>query len=283
MSATRPTLLLLAVALLPSAALGWGKQGHSAVATLAAAQLTPHATAEVQALLADDLDRHGGPSQRTTLAAIASWPDEIRDLAPKGAYKGWHTRANPVCGTALGPCRDGRCVDELLVAYAAVLGDRRASPRERNEALKWVVHLVGDLHQPLHSGVGPEGGGIGVAAEGMRVKAGTSLHDLWDHEIGNRAVALAPLVAAAPDAAAPDAAVLAAAAPTQWMLEARDVARRQVYEPIAGFACGQRLVAPVALDAGYVERSATVARTQIERAGARLAQLLNQLLAAPAP
>jgi hypothetical protein len=278
MSATRLTLLLLSVVLLPSAALGWGRQGHAAVATLAAAQLTREAAAEVQALLADDLDRHGGPSQRTTLAAIASWPDEIRDLAPKGAYKGWHTRANPVCGTVLGPCRDGRCVDELLIAYAAVLGDRSASSRERNEALKWVVHLVGDLHQPLHSGVGPEGGGIGVAVEGVRVKAGTSLHDLWDHEIGNRAVALAPLAAAAPDAA-----VLAAAAPTRWMLEARDVARRQVYEPIAGFACGQRLVAPVALDAGYVERSAAVARTQIERAGARLAQLLNQLLAAPAP
>jgi hypothetical protein len=278
MPATRLTLLLLAVALLPTAALGWGKQGHAAVATLAAAQLTPHAAAEVQALLADDLDRHGGPSQRTTLAAIASWPDEIRDLAPKGAYKGWHTRASPVCGTALGPCRDGHCVDELLIAYAAVLGDRSASPRERNEALKWVVHLVGDLHQPLHSGVGPEGGGIGVAVDGVRVKAGTSLHDLWDHEIGNRAVALAPLVVAAPDSA-----VLAATAPTQWMREARDVARRQVYESIAGFACGQRLVAPVALDAGYVERSAAVARTQIERAGARLAQLLNQLLAAPGP
>jgi hypothetical protein len=277
-SVMRRTVLLLAVALLPSAALAWGRQGHAAVAALAEAQLTPQAAAEVQALLADDLDRHGERSRRSTLAAIASWPDEIRDLAPKGTYKGWHTRANPVCGTALGPCRDGRCVDELLIAYAAVLGDRSAPPRERNEALKWVVHLVGDVHQPLHSGVGPEGGGIRVAAEGVGVKAGTSLHDLWDQEVGNRAVALAPLVAAAPATA-----VLPAAAPTQWMLEAREVARRQVYEPIAGFACGQRLVAPVPLDAVYVERSATVARRQIELAGARLAQLLNQLLGVPAP
>ena len=67
-------------------------------------------------------------------------------------------------------------------------------------------------------------------------------------------------------------------APTRWMLEARDVSLRAVYEPIPGFACGERLVAPVALPDAYVERAAVVARAQIERAAARLAQLLNQLL-----
>lgn len=271
-------LLLVLVVGVPLPASAWGRAGHAAVAALAAAQLTPQAATEVRALLADDLDRYGQPSQRTTLAAIASWPDEIRDVAPRGAFKGWHTRANPVCGAALGPCRDGHCVDELIIAQAAVLADRGRTLRERNEALKWVVHLVGDVHQPMHSGVGTEGGGIAVAGAGTGVKAGTSLHDLWDQAIGNRAVALAPLVATPVDAGP-----LAADAPTRWMLEAREVALRSVYEPLPGFECGRRLAAPVALPDGYVERAAVVARSQIERAGARLAMLLNQSLGAPAP
>ena len=225
-------------------------------------------------LLAGDLDRDGKPSARTTLAAIASWPDEIRDIAPGRAFRGWHSRANPVCDVALGTCRDGHCVDQLIIAYAIVLNDRSQPLRERNEALKWVVHLVGDLHQPLHSGVSIDGGSVRVVVDGV-VNKGTTLHALWDNEIGNLAVAAGPL-----QAAAVDPGVAPADAPTQWMREARDVARRSVYEPIAGFACGQRLTAPVSLDPAYVQQAAVVAREQMMRAGMRLARLLNERLGA---
>jgi hypothetical protein len=268
--------VLLCLSLYPATGAAWGRKGHAAVAALAESRLTPQAQQEVHELLTGDLNRDGKPSGRTTLAAIASWPDEIRDIAPAKAFKGWHTRANPVCDAAvLGACIDGHCVDQLIIAYGAVLKDRSQSHRERNEALKWVVHLVGDLHQPLHSGVGIDGGAVRVTVEGVDLKAGATLHSLWDNEIGNLAVAAGPLRALPFEAGA-----LPADAPTQWMREARDVARKSVYGPIAGFACGQRLAMPVQLDAVYVQQSAVVARAQMERAGARLAQLLNDLLVA---
>ena len=265
--------LLLCLWLFPQPSSAWGRKGHAAIAVLAESQLTPQAQAQVRELLAGDLDRDGKPSARTTLAAIASWPDEIRDIAPAKAFKGWHSRANPVCDAALGACRDGHCVDQLIVAYAAVLRDRSQPLRERNEALKWVVHLVGDLHQPLHSGVSIDGGNVRVVVDGFDARPGTTLHALWDNEIGNLAVAAGPLQTVAIDTGA-----AAADAPTQWTREARDVARRSVYEPIAGFACGQRLAAPVPLDRAYVRQAVVVAREQMARAGTRLARLLNERL-----
>jgi S1/P1 Nuclease len=70
-------------------------------------------------------------------------------------------------------------------------------------------------------------------------------------------------------------------APTQWMIEARDVSLHEVYEPLQGFSCNTKLPAPLKLDTTYQARSIPVVRQQIERAGLRLAQLLNELLAAP--
>jgi hypothetical protein len=274
---SRIVALLLCLWLFPQPASAWGRKGHAAIAVLAESQLTPQARAQVRELLAGDLDREGKRSARMTLAAIASWPDEIRDIAPAKAFKGWHSRANPVCDAALGACRDGHCVDQLIIAYAAVLSDRSQPLRERNEALKWVVHLVGDLHQPLHSGVSIDGGNVRVAVDGVDTRPGTTLHALWDNEIGNLAANMGPLQGGA---VAADA--LPADAPTDWMKEARDVSRRYVYETLPGFACGQRLPAPVGVNHAYLWQGAVTARGQMERAGLRLAQLLNALLR-PAP
>ena len=137
---------LLLLSALP--ALAWGRAGHATVARIAQARLTPAAQAQVHLLLEDDLDAAGRPSGRRTLAEIASWPDELRELAPKGAYQGWHTRANPVCREALGPCRDGHCVDELIVHYGQILADPAQPRRERNEALKWSCISSGTCTSP---------------------------------------------------------------------------------------------------------------------------------------
>ena len=254
-------------------ALAWGRKGHAAIAALAERNLTAAAQAEVRVLLADDLDRSGAPSHRTTLAAIASWADEIRDIAPADTYRGWHTRSNPVCRAEPGPCSRGHCVDQLIISYADVLANRNLPLRERNEALKWVVHLVGDLHQPMHSGVSIDGGGLRARIEGRGTFAETTLHAIWDNDIGNLAVAMGVLTTELrADGRLPSD------APTQWMLEARDVALKAVYEPLSGFACERRLFAPVAVDGEYLRQAAVVARAQMEKAGLRLAQLLNQLL-----
>ncbi|MDB5801833.1 MAG: nuclease [Rhodocyclales bacterium] len=271
------TALLFALALLPGTASAWGRQGHAAVAALAQSNLSPTALAQMRTLLADDLDRNGKPSHRTTLASVASWADEIRDIAPKDAYRGWHVRANPVCSDKLGACRDGNCVDQLIIKYAAILKDHSQSLQSRNEALKWVVHLVGDMHQPLHSGVNVDGGNIAVAlAPGttvIQLKPGTTLHALWDTDIAVLTLKEGPLRGTLADNAP-----LAADAPTAWMLESRDVARKSAYDALTGFTCNEHLGAPVMIDTAYLQQASQTARVQMEKAGLRLAHLLNDAM-----
>lgn len=263
----------------PAVVFAWGGKGHAAVAALAEANLTPDVEAQVQRLLVGDLNAQGKPSDRKTLAAVASWPDEIRDEAQKTdpkAYAGWHTRSNQVCSNILGACPDGHCADELIIHYTGVLADRAAAVKDRNEALKWIVHLVGDEHQPLHSGINPNGGGMKVIIAGYTPKAGRelTLHKAWDDELANAALkgwkSSARLEAHLPP--------LPADAPTQWMKETREVALHEVYEPLPGFSCYFKMGEPVTLDEAYQQHSVAVVRQQIERAGLRLAQLLNQTL-----
>ena len=120
-------LALLTGALIAAPALAWNARGHAAVAALAESQLGADARAQVAAVLADDLDRFGQPSGRRSLAAVASWPDEIRAEATRTdpeAFRGWHVRGNPVCSDRLGRCPQGHCVDQLILSYSAVLRDR---------------------------------------------------------------------------------------------------------------------------------------------------------------
>ena len=266
-------IVAVCLGLCPASAFAWGRQGHAAVATLAQKNLSPEALAQVQVLLADDLDRNEKPSHRKTLASVASWADEIRDIAQPDTYKGWHTRANPVCSDRLGACKNGYCVDRLIIKYVAILRDRSQPARARNEALKWVVHLVGDLHQPLHSGVNIDRGNISAGIIGGEVKPGTTFHSLWDIEVAVLALKGGPL-----QGRLADAKPLPADAPTQWMKEARDVARSSAYDTLPGFSCNTHLKTPLMVDDAYMQQAAATARKQMENAGLRLAHLLNDSL-----
>ncbi|HSD36850.1 MAG TPA: S1/P1 nuclease [Rhodocyclaceae bacterium] len=269
----RPILIAICLNLFATSAFAWGHKGHAAIAALAQARLTPSALAQVNELLTDDLDRYEQPSHRKTLASIASWADEIRDIASPGAYSGWHSHSNNVCSDKLGACRNGNCADQLVIKYAAILKDRGQSSRTRNEALKWVVHLVGDLHQPLHSGTNIDKGNIPAGIIGSTVKPGTTFHSLWDTDIAVLALSSGPLLGKISDTTP-----LPADAPTKWMMEARDVAKKSAYEALPDFACDTHLKTPVMVDDAYMQQAARVARVQMENAGLRLAHLLNDVL-----
>ena len=270
-------LLLGAVIALPvTDALAWGHAGHAAVGALADANLTPVARAEVQELLASDLDRRGKPSGRKTLAGVASWADQVRADAWKtdpAAMKGWHTRGNQVCGSQLKDCPDGACVDQMIIHFAAILGDRSQPLRARNEALKFVVHLVGDLHQPMHSGVNINSGPARAVLAGLDPRPDATLHMLWDTDLAEAA-----LRDWKPTAKLGETRPLPPDAPTQWMIEAREVSLQSVYKPLAEFTCAAKLQEPIVLDQAYQQQSVPVVRRQIERAGLRLAQLINETL-----
>jgi hypothetical protein len=149
----------------------WGALGHRVIARIAAERLSAPVRAEVDTLL-------GG----LTLRDVAVWADSIRPSRPEtgpfhyinvptdSAFAGW-PRYCPATG----------CILEALERYRAILTDRSKPPSERAEALRWIVHLVGDLHQPMHVGDRGDRGGndFPVLWEGFR----TNLHSVWDGRI----------------------------------------------------------------------------------------------------
>jgi hypothetical protein len=168
-------VLLFSVTTLAQA---WGPLGHSVVAELAQRHLSPAAEAEVERLLA--------PEHTKSLADIANWPDQMQD-DPAMATLWKQTRSQHYINFHGGSdcdyvpprdCSDGRCVVAALEYYVGVLGDRGKPDSVRRQALKFVVHFVGDIHQPLHAGYRDDKGGntYQVQFDGQ----GTNLHKIWD-------------------------------------------------------------------------------------------------------
>ena len=169
------TLLVSLVVVLPAQA--WGPLGHSVVAALAQRHLSPSAEAEVERLLA--------PEHTQSLADIANWADKVQDDPAQAAL--WkQTRGLHYIDFITGDCnyvpprdcRNGNCVVAGIEHYVQVLGDRSQSDAARRDALKFVVHFVGDVHQPLHSGSRDDKGGntFQVQFNGK----GSNLHKVWD-------------------------------------------------------------------------------------------------------
>lgn len=158
-------LLLLASTKL---AFAWGSEGHRLVAEAAQVRLSARAQMEVQKLLALE--------PGATLASISTWADEIRSPATAP----WHYLNFPRGDCHYDPakvCEDGNCAVAAIERQTAVLASK-APDSQRLEALKWVVHLAGDLHQPLHGGFADDRGGNRFQLE--RFGKGTNLHAMWD-------------------------------------------------------------------------------------------------------
>ena len=158
----------------PIPTLAWGKAGHRVVATIATTLLTGEARAQV----ADLLD------PGTTLADISTWADEVRPSRPNTAP--WHYGNIP--GEASGysaqrDCSRG-CVVSAIERSLRLLQDPSNDRAIRQEALKWLVHFVADLHQPLHAIADERGGNdLIVQFNGHQ----TNLHRFWDGDMIDRA------------------------------------------------------------------------------------------------
>jgi hypothetical protein len=263
----------------------WGPQGHRTVGAIADRLLTPQAQAVVAELLAGDLDKFGNPSGRTSLEAVSVWADELTGTA--AAHPTWHYDDTPICGSEPKEryCRDGQCNSEQLKRLIGVLADPHTPLRERNEALKWVVHLVGDLHQPLHSASNADRGGnlVHVALAGERTRGRANLHRVWDTDLVQ--LALHARNRQQPprdiDALAAEARRLVDVAgqgsPDQWAFESNNLARNVAYH-YPGFACNTVPGEIVVLDAAYQQEAQSIVRERLLLAGGRLANLLNKTL-----
>ena len=257
---------LVAIAMLCGSlpAFGWGPEGHNLVARLAAAHLTPAAAARVAEIL--------GPG--ITMQSISSWPDQIRrDRAATGP---WHYIDIPIDKPHLDMARDcpkGDCVITRIEEFRKVVVDPAATPVQRKEALMFIVHFVGDMHQPLHCSDNKDKGGNDVKLD--LFGRPTNLHSAWDSGLLGRAGQEDALFAQySRELTDKRAKKLGKGTVEEWAEQSHKTAQKVVYGKLPKAAAGT----PVKVDAAYERAAAPVIRDQIEKAGARLAALLNATL-----
>ena len=249
----------------------WGPLGHRLVARLAEPRLDAATRAEVERLLAGE-GLH-------SLADVANWADELRGSDPGLGRRSarWHYVNLGELGCrydAAAACPGGNCVVAAIEAQAAILGNRERGDAERLQALKFMVHLVGDVHQPLHAGYARDRGGNTVQVN-LRGK-GSNLHALWDSALLNSARlgedAYTKRLRPDPVRPAADAGADAHAGPAAWAEQSCAIALAPGVYP-----AGARI------DDGYLDRHRPVAERQLRLAGARLAALLDTTLKEAAP
>src|SRR5512139_924436 len=156
----RVVLVVAALALVPSRSFGWGRDGHQVIANLAQSRLSPQARKGVAALL------HGA-----TPASVSTYADNYRNNHPETAR--WHFVNIPLGDGHYNPARDcvpspqGDCIIAAIDRFSAILADPSRPQDERAEALKFLVHLVADLHQPLHATNNNDRGGNDTKVTGI--------------------------------------------------------------------------------------------------------------------
>ena len=258
------------------------------VGEIAARYTGPQVHAEILELLKNDRLADGQPSGRRTLGEVANWADEIKDTEWGKRRASWHYDDVPLCEAAEYSkyCRGGRCASAQLARQIEILGNERARPGQRNEALKWVVHLMGDLHQPLHAANRGDHGGnrVQVSFFGERDNPpyGTlNLHALWDVSIVRRLIAdrggeRAVVSASISDR---DRNALEKGSISDWTVESHRIARDTVYPLLPVVAsCSSKIVEVVGIGEAYYAKAAPLIEIQIKKAGVRLARVLNETL-----
>ena len=171
LTATLAAAATLSGMAVPAPALAWGRTGHRVIAAIADVNVSGFTRARIREILGTE-----------SLDEAATWPDEMRsDPDPF-----WQKTASPwhyvtIAGKEYDvPPAEGDALTALR-RFAAMLRDPSTSLKDRQLALRFVVHIVGDLHQPLHVGNGTDKGGNDV-----KVTFGgkpTNLHAVWDSEL----------------------------------------------------------------------------------------------------
>ncbi|GAB3294520.1 S1/P1 nuclease [Hymenobacter tenuis] len=254
-----PLFLLL---LSPLTLWAWGADGHRAVGKIAENHLSRKARKEVQRLLGTE-----------TMTLVSTWPDEIRyypefkDTAP------WHY-VNTPSGLNHDQYVQAIKTQTTANAYTALeaklkeLADQTKSREERLAALKFVIHIVGDVHQPMHTGHAEDKGGNDIKLK-YRGKD-TNLHSLWDSGLLDYQGLTYTEMATQYDQKLKRRQVreLQSAPAEQWLWESYSASEKLYQETPAG----------TDVDYKYYPAHADLMRQRIVEAGVRLAGLLNEVL-----
>lgn len=256
-------LLPVCLALFCTPAFAWSDVGHRLVGELAERQLSETARAQIADLLREEADPR--------LANIATWADDIRDQPARRATSPLHyvNIADASCHyMPERDCADGACVVGGIGRYSRELADTTLPRAQRAEALKFLVHFVGDIHQPLHTNNRTDRGGNDFQVH--LAGKGTNLHSVWDHRILESARLGFDAYADRLDTLRQDTMAPPGGDAAAWAVESCSLLAAESIYPAK----------PGTLDPEYLSRMRPRAEAQLVRASQRLATVLERTLGA---
>jgi nuclease S1 len=236
----------------------WGPMGHSIIGKIAQSKLLPGTKRIIREQL-----------QVPSLANIANWADQVKK---RRKQKPWHYTNIPEGILEYDRRRDcptGGCVTEIIPKMAQTLAKPRASLKDRKEALKYLAHFVGDIHQPLHLGYASDRGGNRIS---LRYRGrNTNLHALWDQGLIQRGGKSLVQYARRLNCRRTVSIRLKNLREEviRWGLESRKIVLNSVYN----------FNAKSGLSPNYITRSRVILNRRMCKAGTRLAGILNQVFA----
>lgn len=255
MKSLRFVSLLLILLVITSSAMGWGRVGHFITGDIAMAHLNEQAKQRVLEILGD-----------MTMRDATVWMDEVRRSDEFRHTASWHWVSIPdgqtYDETEKNPTGD---IVEALERKIAVLKKGGLSARDEQIALLMVIHMIGDIHQPLHVGTGEDRGGNDVRVTYM--DRNTNLHSLWDTGM-IVSWGLEPEVFAQAIDRAPEALI------REWQTATvRDWAKESmVYRPYV-----YDLPADNVIGWTYRNRNFHIVEKRLYQAGVRIAGILNEI------
>jgi hypothetical protein len=268
------TIVLAAVLLTADRPFAWGVQGHHIVARIALTRLTPETRRAVTTMLGNE-----------DFVAVATWADDVRKDRPE-TYN-WHFVDIPYSETAYSATRDcpptdkGDCVVAEIARARLTVRDATLPAVQRAEALKYLIHFVGDLHQPLHTSDNHDRGGNDVKVQG---DAGwtSNLHSVWDSGViqkrGLDEDAYARFLIADLEAH-PVPATENRVDVIRWVEAGHKLAEVDTY-CYAEFVPGAPPALAITLNDDYWKRAQVVVDRQLQLGGVHLAALLNETIGA---
>ena len=260
----RVPMVLVLLLIAPSAVLAWGANGHRVVGRIAANHLTAEAAVAVASLI--------GPEG---LDQASTWGDDIRSdpnwQPPLQNPSPWHFISIDDAETLETTARDPRGdVLEAIERFSAVLRDPQATRPAKQEALRFVVHFVGDVHQPLHVGRRADRGGNTVEVTLFDEK--TNLHSVWDSGlIESEKLSFSDVAAFIDHPTLEELRTWQSSAPADWVRESK-AARDRIYK-----------IGDGKLGYQYAFDHMPLIKRRLVQAGVRLAGLLNSIFAQPGP
>jgi len=253
------TLFVTAVVLI-----SWGVTGHRTIGRIAANHLSPQATAAVRELLGNE-----------TLAEASTWADEVRNQPDYKHTGSWHYINLPLGlsepdfeKTVKGMTQEN--VYSALLQQEQVLGSTASSKGQKIEALKFIVHFIGDLHQPMHVSREEDKGGNTIQVN--YAGAGTNLHALWDSKLLDHLGLDDQQLASTRDhAGAAQVAAWQSDPLIKWIWESYEISSKLYAEVDA--------MNGRSIDDTYYQAHIQIVEQRIEMAGVRLAGVLNRIFA----